>query len=139
MGEELAMPFSRPTPFLRRVLLADAATSGATGLLMILGADLLQSLFGVPEALLRYAGLILLPFAALLVYLATRERVRPPVVWAVIVCNTLWAADSILLLLTGWISPTALGYAFIIVQALVVAIFAELEYLGLRRSTAAVA
>jgi hypothetical protein len=32
---------------------------------------------------------------------------------------------------------TALGYAFVIVQALVVAVLAELEYAGLRTLTAA--
>jgi len=124
------------TDFLRRALLADAAISGATGLLMMLGAEFLKGLLGVPVSLLYYAGLSLLPFAALLVYFTTRESLARPVLWAIIICNALWAIDSILLLLTGWIQPTALGYAFIIAQALVVAIFAELQYFGLRRSQA---
>jgi hypothetical protein len=38
------------------------------------------------------------------------------------------------LLASGWVAPTALGYAFVLGQALVVAILAECEYLGLRRS-----
>lgn len=124
---------NKVTDFLRRALYADAAISGATGLLMMLGAGLLQDILGVPDSLLYYAGLSLLPFAALLVYLATRESLARPVIWAVIVYNALWAIDSILLLFTGWVAPTALGYAFISAQAVVVAIFAELQYLGLRR------
>ena len=134
---DLTRMSSRTSPFLRRVLLADAATSGATGLLMMLGAGAAGELLGVPDALLRYAGLTLLPFAALVALLATRENLWRAGVWAVVVCNALWAADSVLLLLTGWIEPNELGIAFIVAQALVVAVFAELEYLGLRRSDGA--
>jgi hypothetical protein len=130
---------NKVTDFLRRALYADAAISGATGLLMMLGAGLLKDILGVPDSLLYYAGLSLLPFAALLVYLATRESLARPVIWAVIVYNALWALDSILLLFTGWVAPTALGYAFVIAQAVVVAIFTELQYLGLRRSQASYA
>ncbi len=81
--------------------------------------------------LMNYAGLSLFPFAALLIYLGTRESLSPSIVWAVIVCNALWTTDSFLLLLTGWIEPNGLGYAFIIAQALGVAVFTGLEFLGL--------
>ena len=46
---------------LRRVLLTDALVSGATGLLMLSGATLLTRLLALPEPLLRYAGLVLMP------------------------------------------------------------------------------
>ncbi len=108
---------------------------------MMLGSGVLEEFLGLPLGLMRYAGLSLLPFAALLVYLATREQLSPPVVWAVIVLNALWTADSFLLLLTGWVAPTELGYAFVVIQALGVALFAVLEYFGLKKagtSTAAV-
>jgi glucose uptake protein GlcU len=127
------------SPFLRRALLADALISAATGLLMLIGANVLASILGLPEALLRYAGLVLLPYAALVAYVATREQLRRWAVWAVIVANAIWAVDSIILLLSGWVTPNALGYAFIIFQALVVAAFAEIQYIGLRRSMTTVA
>lgn len=132
------MYFQNPS-FLRRVLLADAAASGATGLLMAFGASFLEPLLGLPVALLREAGIILLPFAALLTYIATREHLSRRWVWAVVVMNVIWVIDSILLLLSGWVSPTLLGQAFVIGQALVVAVFAELEYFGVRKSAAALA
>jgi len=127
------------SPFLRRALLADALISGATGLLMLIGANVLASILGLPEALLRYAGLVLLPYGALVAYVATREQLRRWAVWAVIIANAIWAVDSIILLLSGWLTPNALGYAFIIFQALVVAAFAEIQYIGLRRSMTTVA
>ena len=112
------MQLFRTSTFLRWVLLADVATCIATGLLMMLGSGVLEQFLGLPAELSRYAGVSLLPFAAFLGYLATRENLSPPVVWAVIVLNALWTVDSILLLLSGWIEPTGLGNAFVIFQAL---------------------
>lgn len=120
--------------FLRTVLLADALVSGATGVLMTLAAGVLEPMLQVPAPLLRGAGLALLPYAALVAMLARREVLPRGAVWAVVGCNALWAVDCVALLLTGWIAPNALGVAFILVQAAVVAAFAELQVVGLRRS-----
>jgi hypothetical protein len=128
---------SHSSSFLRRVLLADAIVSGGTGLLLMGGGGLVKDLLGLPVTLMQYAGFSLLPFAALVAWIAMRDTISRPAVWAIIAYNALWAADSILLLLTGWVSPTALGVAFVIAQAVVVAGFAELQYVGLRRSAAA--
>jgi hypothetical protein len=125
-----------PATFLRRALAADAVTSGAAGLLMTFGAGALEGPLGLPAPLLQVAGLILLPFAAGVAYLAARAMPPRPAVWAVIALNAVWALDSGLLLVSGWVAPTALGYAFVIVQAAAVAAFAEIQYVGLRRSTA---
>lgn len=127
------LPISK---FLRIVFLADAATCIATGVLMTLGGGLLAGLSGLPIELLLYAGVGLFPFAALLIYLATRITVSPVAVRIVIVLNALWTLDSFLILLTGWIQPNAFGYAFVVFQAIGVAGFAALEYIGLRRMTA---
>jgi hypothetical protein len=118
--------------WLQRSLLADGLISGLSGLVMLLGAGALAALLGVPEALMRYAGVILLPFAATVLYWSRPENISPSRVWTVISLNLAWAAGSVLLLIAGWIEPTALGLAFVIFQAIVVAIFAELQYTGLR-------
>lgn len=129
-------PVSRivPSPVLRGLLVADAVTSAGAGLLMLLGADILAAQLGIPAALLHYAGLALLPFAALVGWLATRGRLARGAVWAVIAVNAIWVVDSVLLLLSGWIEPTMLGYGFVIMQALAVAVFAELQIVALRRA-----
>lgn len=131
------MQLLRNSTLLRRVLFADAATCIAMGLLLVFGSGLLEQFLGLPAGPLRYAGISLLPFAALLVYLATRQNLSQPLVWTVIVLNILWAVDSFLLLVTGWVAPTELGYAFVVAQALGVAVFAGLEYFGLKRSATA--
>lgn len=127
------------SPFLRRAMLADAAFSGTSGLILALAAGWLGDLLGLPVPLLRYVGLALLPYAALLAFLATRETLPRGDVWAIIVGNAVWTAASILLLFTGWIEPTTLGVVFVIAQAAVVAVFAELQWFGLKRAALAAA
>ncbi|WP_334189757.1 hypothetical protein [Noviherbaspirillum sp.] len=130
--------FEHPS-FLRRVLLADAAASTATGALMLFGASMLEPLLGLPVSLMQIAGASLLPFAALVAFIATRERISGRAVWLVIIVNAVWTVDSIALLLTGWVQPTLLGNAFVIGQALAVGVLAELQYFGLRRARMATA
>ena len=120
--------------FLRFALLADALASGATGLLAFAGAGVLDTWLGLPANLLFYAGLSLIPYAALVAYVGTRANISRPAVWAIVAYNTVWAVDSVALLVSGYVSPTALGYAFVIAQVAVVAGFAGLQYAGLRKS-----
>ena len=132
------MPY-RSNSFLRTVLLADAIASGATGLLMIAGAGLLDGLLGLPVALLREAGLVLIPYVGFVAWVGTREAISRSAVQAIIALNVLWVAGSIGVLVSGWVAPTMLGTAFVIAQAAVVAVLAELQFVGLRRSAAAAA
>jgi hypothetical protein len=125
-----------PSSFLRRALVADAAISGSTGVLLILGAGPLSGALGIPAPLLRYAGLSLVPFVALVASLAARATLPRGGVWTVIALNAAWVLASALLLFSGRVAPTALGSAFVVAQALAVGFFAELQYVGLRRSAA---
>jgi hypothetical protein len=125
--------------FLRYVFTLDAATCIITGLLMSVGGVALSNLTGLPSELLFYAGIGLFPFAAVLIYLATRTELSAAAVWAVIILNALWTIDSFVLLLSGWVETSAFGTAFVIFQAVGVAAFAALEYTGLRRSETSVA
>jgi hypothetical protein len=127
----------RPTSFLRTALLADAAISGATGLLLAIGAGWLEPLLAVPVSLARWAGIALLPYAAFLFVLARGESVARGSVLAVIAGNAIWALASVALVVSGAIDPNALGTAFVVAQALVVAAFAEAQLIGLRRSVVA--
>ena len=122
------------SPLLRRALQADALASGAMGLLLALAAGPLEELLGLPRALLVGAGIGLLPFALALGWLANRESVRRGWIWAVLAINAVWVVDSVSLLASGWVEPTLLGKVFVIAQALAVALLAELEFFGLRRS-----
>ena len=133
------MQYARSNTFLRYALLADAVASGATGLLLIAGAGLLEGFLGLPVALMREAGLVLVPYVAFVAFVGTREVISRPAVQAVIALNVLWVLGSAGLLVSGWVAPTLLGHAFVIAQAVVVGVFAELQFIGLRRSSPATA
>jgi hypothetical protein len=117
---------------LRRTLFLDAATCVATGLLLSLFAVPLAPLLGLPHALLQYAGLSLFPIAAVIAWIGATRTPSKAGVWVVIAGNALWVAASVLLLFV--LSPSPLGYAFVIAQAAAVALLAELEVLGLRKA-----
>ena len=127
--------FTTPAPLLRKALLADALLSGITGLALALLAGPLATPLGLAVGLLRWSGIILIPYAAFVARLGKRERVQRPLVFIVVACNAVWALDSVLLLVAGWIEPTLLGEVFVLGQAAVVAVLAELQFIGLRRST----
>ena len=120
--------------FLRRALLVDAAISGGTGVLLVLAGGMLARLLGVPEALLRYAGVVLIPFAIYVGVIARREMAPRASVLTIIGLNLAWVIASAWLVVGGSIQPNILGYAFIIVQAVAVAVFAEIQYVGLRKA-----
>lgn len=109
---------------LRSILVADAVASGAIGFLLIAGAGVLDSAFDLPAPFLRGVGVILLPWFALLVVIATRRVINRSAVRFVIGVNLGWVAASIVLPFTGWAKPNALGIAFIMVQAAAVVVFA---------------
>ena len=124
----------RSNLFLRYALLADAIASGATSLLMIIGADLLTGMLGLPVALMRESGLLLVPYVALVAFVGTRVMIPFGAVKAIIGLNLLWVLGSVGLLVGGFVAPTLLGYAFVIMQAVAVGVLAELQIIGLRRA-----
>jgi len=128
-----------PSLFLRRALQADAIFSGVAALIFVFGAGLFASLTNLPETFLRNTGLVLVVYAALVGFLGTRSMMAKAAVWAVIAVNAIWAIDSFLLLVSGWVSPNLLGQALIVMQAVAVGVFAELQLIGLRKSESTVA
>jgi hypothetical protein len=121
--------------FLRRILALDSLSCLIMGLAMGLGAASLAPLLGLPEPLIRIAGLLLLPLAAFIGWLAARPNPTRLLVWIVILGNLGWTAESFAVIAQH--QPTGLGTTFVAVQALAVLGLAGLEYLGLRRAAAA--
>jgi hypothetical protein len=128
----------QPSVFLRRALVADALVSAAVGAVMALGAAGLQRLLGLPTLLLVSAGLSLAPFVAYVLWLAKRATVPRAAVWLAIALNIVWAAGCVFVRVDAGVQPTRLGEAFIVLHIVTVLLFAELEYLGLRRACAIV-
>ena len=131
------MTHTQSATFVRRLLLTDALVSGATGAVMAGAAPLLESWLGLPTALLRFAGIALLPFAAVVGWLALQTAPARAGVQAIVAANFAWVIASILLLVAGGVNPTALGIAFVVFQAIVVGFLGELQYMAMRRTNIA--
>lgn len=123
---------------LQTILAFDAATCAAMGMLLVVASGPIAGLTAIPGLLLFLAGLLLLPIA---VFMAIYTRTATVPAWAVQVIvagNVLWAVGSVILPIAGLIAPNGLGWLFILGQAMVVAMFAGLEWAKRPHSAAAV-
>jgi hypothetical protein len=123
-----------PSSLLRRAVLADAVFSGIAAVLLTVDAGALAPLLELPEALLRETGLFLIAYTALVGWLNSRTSLPKALVLLVIAGNAAWTVGSIALLFSGAVAPNALGETFVLAQAIATGVFAELQYMGLRRS-----
>jgi hypothetical protein len=118
--------------FLPRVMAADALSCAATGAVQLGLTGPLAGLTGLPAALLTGTGVFLLAYAVLALWIARRSTPPRRLIGLVVVGNLAWAAGGVALLASGAIAPTALGVAWVLAQAVVVLVLAELQWMGLR-------
>ena len=123
----------RKAGLLRVVLTADAAVTAANGLVYLALGSVIDDPLGLPAALLHGTGAFLLLYAAAVGFVATRPVVPRAGAWASVALNAAWVLDSVLVLALGSYSPTTAGSVWIALQAVVVAAFALLAALALRR------
>jgi len=129
----------QPSTFLRRAIQADAIVTGAVALLQTFAAGVLAPMLNLPHPLVLETGLFLIAYTALVGWLGTRQSMPKALVAIVIAGNTAWALGSIALMFSGAVTPNLLGYAFIAAHAISTGVFAELQYIGLRKSGSVVA
>ena len=127
------------TSFLRNTLLADAAMGAGAAALTIFGSGFLASLLALPQGLIFWAGVALVPVAIFLLVMARKTRIPRSWLREIVLINWAWVAASFAILLFAPIEPNMLGAAFIVAQALAVAAFALLEGLALRQANPAAA
>ena len=119
--------------FLKIVLAVDALSCLGMGALLALAAAPLAALFGLPSGLVQGAGLALVPVGLFIGWVASRTRIPALFVWAVILGNVLWVIESLLLAGTAN-AITAIGTAFVIAQAAMVAALTLAETAGTLRA-----
>ncbi|HLL65482.1 MAG TPA: hypothetical protein VK453_06990 [Micromonosporaceae bacterium] len=133
----LSTPISpRTDKLLRVVLKLDAVVTAANGLMYLALAGPLHDALGVPTAVLYPVGIFLLLYGGAVWAVATRRAISRLAVWAIIAVNVTWALASADVVITDAMSATALGQVWLVLQALTVAGFAALQYVGLKRSAA---
>jgi hypothetical protein len=127
---------TKETQFLRNVLQFDALTCLLSGAASVALGSMLAGPLGLSTALLSGSGAALLVVGAFILFAAKNVPALRWPVWIVISGNAAWALASVLVLVSGYEHPTTLGTAYVIAQAVVVAVLAELEYTGLRKAAA---
>jgi len=124
------------TSYLKKVLVADAAISGAAAVAMMAGSAFLPPLLGLPAELLLWSGVVLIPFVAGLALVIRQSQVTGSVVVAIIAINIAWVIASLIVAFGPAFAATLFGKIFVVAQAATVALFAELQIIGLRRASA---
>ncbi|MEV4258006.1 hypothetical protein AB0J52_33000 [Spirillospora sp. NPDC049652] len=126
--------FADGSRLLRLALRADAIVTGANGLLYLALAAPLQDLLDLNAGTGRELGGFLLLYAAAVWAISMPARPRRGAVTAVVEVNGLWTVLSIVTVFAGWFSLNTVGTVWAVLQAIVVAGFAALQYTALRRT-----
>ncbi|MFI6207889.1 hypothetical protein ACIBAI_16040 [Streptomyces sp. NPDC051041] len=122
---------AEPQSMLRRFLALDAVVTGVNALAYLALSGPLGRLLGVGSGLLLALGAFLAVYAAGVGLLAARRRPPALGVRAVVELNLAWSAVSCAALAL-WLTPSAAGAVWTVLQAVVVAAFALLQYGALK-------
>ncbi len=128
-----------PVRFLKLALLVDAAASAALAIVQLLFPALLAEHLSLPAILLTESGIFLVGYVLMLLCLASMTRVWAAAIQFVVIGNVGWALGCLTLAATPLVSPSGLGVAFLVFQAVSVLLFAWMERSGLQASMDSVA
>jgi hypothetical protein len=131
---EQPMSTALSTAWLRKALAIDAAAAGMIAVLQLLAPHPIARLLGLPVELLVGSGAVLAGWAALLVWLATAGAVSRAALRLVVAGNLLWAIGCAALCAWAVTPPTALGAAYLLLQAAAALVFGIAQAVGLVRS-----
>jgi hypothetical protein len=117
---------------LRRVLWTDAASGFVMGLSHLALAEPLSGWTGIPVYWLQVAALVAFGAASLAGWLASRSELLAAGVKLLAAGNFAWVAASLWLAFGAGLPLTSLGQGWVLAQAALVLVMAELEWVGSR-------
>lgn len=124
---------------LRITLRVDGWACAGLGVVLLAGCTLLSDPLGLPTTWAVPFGIAMLAMAAVIALIVRKDPLPSGPAWAVVVINTLSCAGLLLLAFTDVVPLTGLGTVFTVLTALVVGLFADVEFFGLRRARAVAA
>lgn len=120
--------------FLRNTLTGNAIFSVVSGLVLSFGASAITGLLGVGTPLLYVVmGISILLFGGAVYWVSTQTPLSQSAAITILVLDVVWVVASEVLLFTDWVTFTTAGWWAVAIVADIVAVFAILEYIGLRR------
>ncbi|HZH96476.1 MAG TPA: hypothetical protein VEY06_11350 [Flavisolibacter sp.] len=119
---------------LKNVMLINALSSGATGLLLVIFSGYTAELFGVTGQLPFVAvGILLLLFAVFVFAHSRRNPLSKAWIRVIIAIDILWVIESLVIVFPKMFGFSALGYMLIVAVALWVTVMAVLQAKGLKQ------
>ena len=119
-----------------RILQINATATAVTGVAMLGARGFLPPLFGLGSPLLLdLIAVFFLAYAAVLFVVAARPRVERPALLAFAAADGAWVLGSVVILLMFWPQLTAVGRVLILGVAIVVDVFAMLQFRAARASS----
>lgn len=113
----------------RQILSLNASATTVTAVAMLVARDLLAPRFGLSTPwLLDLTAVAFLVYAAALAFAATRRPVPREALLAFAAIDAAWVALSAVVVVLYWPALTPIARALIIAVALIVEVFATLQY-----------
>jgi len=120
---------------LKKAFRGNALFSGLSGLVAVLGARPLARFSGIEmPAVFIALGIILIIYGIDLWWISSREPIDHRFAWAAIILDILWVVGSVAVLLIGLPELTVGARWAVFFLAEIVAFFAILQFIGLRRA-----
>ena len=119
---------------LRTALRGNGVFSAVSGAMMVVASRPLAEFIGLawPSALL-IMGVLTILYALDLFWFTSRETINMTFAWLTIILDVAWVVASVVLLLADPLGFTVAGKWFIGLMAEAVALFAVVQWLGVRR------
>lgn len=122
---------------LKNVMLINALSSGATGLLLIIFSGYTAQLFGVTRQMPFVAvGILLLIFAVFVFAHSRRNPLSKRWIKLIVAIDILWVVESLIIVFPKMFGFSAIGYILIVAVALWVTLMAVLQAKGLKQFSA---
>jgi hypothetical protein len=117
---------------LRLAMRADAIIVGLTGIALLAAAAPLSSFTGIPKTVQYGVGIFSVAYGIVVFTLAAVKRVRPAGIGTAI-ANVLCTVLAIVVVVADLLPLTTAGVVLVIATGVYTAVFAELQYAGVRR------
>ncbi|MFJ6444459.1 hypothetical protein [Streptomyces sp. NPDC091649] len=125
--------------FLRLVLRVDSVSTAVMGVVLVAAAVPLGSATGMPVVFCVAFGIFQIGGAASLALVAGYPVIPPALARTVVAVNSLCAVGCAVTAFAGFVPLNGFGVVFLLIGALIVAVYTALQYTGLRRMTSATA
>ncbi len=128
----VSTPRTSSDSLLRLAMRADAVLSGVVGVSLIAAAGWFSELTGLPTAVAYGAGAAFVVYAIVVFLAAGLEQVRAAGI-ATMVANLLFTVAAVVVVLARPVDLTTAGVVAVLAGGVYTLVFADLQYLGLRR------